>query len=80
MTSSNVRFVWTKEISVAIETFKKYTVELPVLAFPYLEITFVIETDASAFALRAVLAQKKADDKFHPIQFANQTLNTLERN
>ena len=41
---------------------------------------FHLDTDASKEDLGAVLSQKQSDDKYHPIAFANQTLNSHKDN
>ena len=41
---------------------------------------FILETDASAKGLGAVLTQQQEDDKVHPIAFASRSLNVQERN
>jgi hypothetical protein len=41
---------------------------------------FKLEVDASGFAMGAVLLQKKADNKKHPIAYYSKTLSTVERN
>ena len=40
----------------------------------------MLETDASIHGLGAVLAQKQADGKVHPIAYASRSLNCHERN
>ena len=52
----------------------------PVLAHPELDKQFEVEVNASGFALGAVLLQKKADGKKHPIAYYSSTLNAAERN
>lgn len=51
----------------------------PLLAFPDFDQPFVVEKDAYSFVVGAVLAQKKADGKVHPIQFENRTINAAEK-
>jgi ribonuclease HI len=41
---------------------------------------FVLEVDTSGYAVGAVLLQKKADGKLHPIEYFSSTLNKAERN
>ncbi len=54
----------------------------PVLAYPQFqsEHPFIVETDASARGLRAVLAQQQTDGQVHPIAFASRSLTVPERN
>ena len=57
-------------------------ISAPVLAYPQFksDVPFVLETDASSHGLSAVLAQKQADGKVHPIAYASRSLNCHERN
>ena len=64
------------------EAFEKRKVKLtspPVSAFPYFEEPFVVETDVSSVAVRAVIVQRKEDRKVHPIQYASCTMASAER-
>jgi len=50
-----------------------------VLAIPIDDAPYCLETDASDYALGAVLSQKQ-DEKWHPIAFLSKSLNEAERN
>ena len=52
----------------------------PILKYPDFKRKFILETDASDFALGAVLSQKFEDGKEHPIAYASRTLNEAECN
>lgn len=52
----------------------------PILKYPDFSRKFILETDASDFALGAVLSQKFEDGKEHPIAYASRTLNETECN
>lgn len=52
----------------------------PILKYPDFDKKFILKTDASDFALGAVLSQKFEDGKEHPIAFASRTLNETECN
>jgi hypothetical protein len=51
-----------------------------VLAIPADEGQYRVETDASDFAMGAVLSQQQADGKWRPIAFISKSLNPAERN
>ena len=52
----------------------------PILAYPEFEKPFILYTDASTFALGAILAQKDDNKKEHVIAYASRTLNKHKRN
>ena len=50
-------FTWTEETQEAIESLKKHLSSTLILAFPEVEEPFILYTDASLTAMRAVLAE-----------------------
>ena len=61
----------------ALDAFKKLKMccmTVPVLAFADFEKEFQLEIDASSEGLGAVLSQKQADGKWHPIAYGSQEL------
>ena len=59
---------------------KNCVINEPILAQPNLAEQFILEIDASGFAVGAVLLQHKEDSKLHPIGYFLSTLNEAERN
>jgi hypothetical protein len=59
--------------------WRRVTSEL-ILAQPTLTDQFDLEVDASGFTVGAVLLQKKADGKRHPVGYYLAMLNAAERN
>ena len=57
LTKKSVRFYWDEKCQHAFETLKQLLVKTPVLAFPTDEGGFVLDTDASNYAMGAVLSQ-----------------------
>ena len=57
LTKKNQKFVWTEKCQHAFERLKEALVTAPVLAYPTREGKFVLDTDASATAIGAVLSQ-----------------------
>ena len=51
---------------------------VPVLAFADFEKPFHLEMDASADGLGAILSQKQADGKYHPVTYASHSLKGSE--
>ena len=69
---------WTPECEQAFQTLKKKLGEPPVLIVPDFSRPFVVQTDASNVGIGAVLTQKGADDKEHPVAFASRKLKPRE--
>ena len=66
----------------ALETFdhlKAACLQAPILAFPGFDKPFLLETDASRRGLGAVLSQKQADGRYHPIAYASHVMNETEQ-
>ena len=73
------KFSWGREQNIEFEKLKKRFTTAPILAHFYLERETVIETDASDFALGAILSQFQ-DKRLHPVAFHSRKLNLAERN
>uniref|UniRef100_A0A1B6CD86 RNA-directed DNA polymerase n=2 Tax=Clastoptera arizonana TaxID=38151 RepID=A0A1B6CD86_9HEMI len=69
----------TKEVKEAFYELKEILVNEPILKLPDFNKPFALTTDASNFAIGAVLSQKQ-DNIDHPISFASRTLNKQEVN
>ena len=68
------------EAKDAFNTLKQKCMTAPVLAFADLEKPFLLETDASALGLGAVLQQVQGDGKLHPVAYASRALRKGEKN
>ena len=55
-------------------------VEHSVLAYPNFKKEFIVQTDASLYAISAVLSQLDDEGTEHPIAYCSRTLNPHERN
>lgn len=75
----NVKFEWTEECQVAFEKLKANLISPPILQYPDFEKPFVLTTDASDFALGAVLSQGTIGEDL-PISYASKSLNRYEKN
>ena len=64
----------------AFNLLKQKLVEAPILAYPSFDREFVLETDASAQGLGAVLSQYQEDQRLHPVAYASRALSPCERN
>ena len=75
-----MQFEWTKDCQNALETLKGKLVNAPVLAYPNFDIDLTLETDASYQGLGAILSQRLADLKLHPVAFTSRALSPPEKN
>ena len=76
----NVRYRWTTDQQKAFELMKQHLTTPPILAYPNFEKSFILYTDASTFALGAILQQKDDNEIEHVIAYASRTLNKHEQN
>ena len=78
LTCKNVVLEWSKECQTSFKELKKRLVT--VLAYPNIDVDFVLETDASHQGLGAMLSQRQEDGKLHPIAYASRALSGAEKN
>lgn len=78
LTKKGVIFHWTEECDIAFHKIKKVLSSAPLLEFPNFSSNniFRITTDASGYALGAILANGNGK----PVAYASRTLNKGERN
>ena len=79
LTCKNVQFVWSPECHDAFRKLKEMLTTSPVLAYPEFGREFILETDASAQDIGAVLGQQQDDKKLHPVAYASRALNVAEK-
>ena len=77
-TRKGVTFAWTTDHQVAFDTLKACLLQAPILGFPTEEGRFVLDTDASLFAVGGVLNQLQ-DDREVVIVYASQSLRLSQR-
>ena len=75
-----VPFEWTAATAAAFAQLKSLFVSDLVLIHPDPTKAFVIETDASNFALGCILSQLHIDGRLRPCAFYSRSLNDHERN
>jgi RNase H-like domain found in reverse transcriptase/Integrase zinc binding domain/Integrase core domain/Reverse transcriptase (RNA-dependent DNA polymerase) len=78
LTKKNARFEWTVECERSFEELKSRLTSAPILANPQDEGTFVLDADASDFALGAVLQQEQGGT-LKVIGYASRALSDAER-
>ena len=69
----------SSEAHEAFNRLKAACLQAPILAFLDFKKPFLLETDASRRGLGAVLSQKQADGRYHPIAYANRVMNKTEQ-
>ncbi|GBM35753.1 Retrovirus-related Pol polyprotein from transposon 17.6 [Araneus ventricosus] len=79
LTKKNVQWFWGPEQQDAFETLRKSLITPPVLKQPNGSKPFRIRTDASSYALGAVLTQGEGPEE-HVIEYASRLLIPAERN
>ena len=80
LTGKDVRWEWTEDCQTAFSELKQRLLNSPVLVYPDFDLDFILETDASKDGLGAILSQKKADDKLHPVAYASRSTSSPEKN
>lgn len=78
--TGNVPFSWSKECQKAFKTLKAQFQKSPMLQHFDPDKPAILETDASNFALGAILSQKTTDGKLHPVAFYARSLCKAEIN
>ena len=67
------------EAREAFDHLKAACLQAPILSFPDFNKPFLLETDTSGRGLGAVLSQKQADGRYHPITYASRVMNETEQ-
>ncbi len=77
LTKKDLQFHWGHEQQIAFETLKKQITSQPTLILPRENVPFVIQTDASGFAVGAALMQNIGNG-LQPIAFLSHKLNDAQ--
>eukprot|EP00833_Pecoramyces_ruminatium_P008145 jgi/Orpsp1_1/1182177/evm.model.c7180000080193.1 len=81
LTRKNVEYQWSEECDKAFNHLKESFTKEPILAHADPDLPFVVETDASNFAIGAVLSQRnEKTNELHPICYYSKGLSKSERN
>ena len=78
LTGLRVEWKWTEEHQKAFELLKGVMTSPPVLGYPNSSDLFILDTDASDYAIGAALSQVQ-DAREVPISFASKALNAKQR-
>ena len=79
LTSKETEWEWTPECEEAFEMLKRRLMEAPVLGYPDPALPYILDTDASAVGVGAVLSQIQ-EGKERVIGYYSKTLSPPERN
>jgi hypothetical protein len=71
---------WTPDMENGFVDLKERFTTAPILAHYSPECQCIVKTDASDFALGAVMSQKGSDDKLHPIAYHSRKFSPVEIN
>jgi hypothetical protein len=80
LTCKDKPFSWNPTAQAAFDTLKMAFTSAPILIHPDPTKPFIVETDASDFALGAILSQFGIDGLLHPIAFYSRKLTSAEVN
>ena len=78
LTRKNGKFVWTEGCQKAFELLKHGLATAPILAFPSPMRQFIVHTDASAYAVGAVLSQEDDNGTERVIQYLSHKLTDVQ--
>jgi len=79
LTENQVKFLWTEHCQQAFDKLKQTLIAAPLLSFPSEEGRFILDTDASAHGIGAVLSQEQEGTE-KVIAYFSCVLSKVERN
>ncbi|CAG2221022.1 unnamed protein product [Mytilus edulis] len=71
------KFIWTENCQLAFNSLKEALTTPPILVYPVTDKPFILDTDASNYAVGAVLSQEH-DGREHVIAYMSKALNKHE--
>ena len=80
LTKKDVKFEWNDECQQAFEKLRDALVSAPVLSIADPNKEYVLHTDASDYAMGAILMQEDENGDLHPIAYASKTFNDAQKN
>jgi len=78
--SDNKWFSWGRTEQAAFDALKQAMMNAPLLSHPDPTRPWIVQTDASGFAIGAVLSQKQDDGKVRPVAYWSEKLKSAPRN
>ena len=80
LTKKGTEFIWSEIHQSSFDKLKELLISPPILRFPDMSKSFILMTDASGYAVGAVLGQKDESEKDHVIAYASRGLKPHEKN
>jgi len=80
LTRKNTPWNFDDDCRIAFNTLKQAFTSAPILMHWVPDAQLVVETDASDYALAAILSIMSKDNEIHPVAFHSRTFSTLELN
>ena len=80
LTKKGIEFTWEERHQKAFDTLIGLMAARPILLQPNFDKQFVLQTDASALGVGAVLLQQGDTKKLQPVEFFSATFTPTERN
>src|SRR5215469_2061728 len=81
LTRKDVKFIWSPACQKAFADLKTAFTSAPILAHFHPNRQIILETDASDYAIAAILSQENPETKtIHPIAFYSRTMSPAELN
>ena len=80
LTKKNVKFNWTEACQKAFEELKNRLISTPILMHPDPEKQYILECDASNYAIGAILSQYDNEKRLHPVAYYSRSLLNAEIN
>ena len=80
LTRKGIPWEFSDKCREAFEKLKVAFTTAPILAHWSLDAPVIVETDASDYAIAAILSQTQADGEIHPIAFLSHSLTPAELN
>lgn len=80
LTHKDVKFEWSEKVQQAFTTLKEAFTSAPILTYADPEQPYILETDASDYALGAILSQTAKDGLLHPVAFYSRKFAPSEIN
>ena len=80
LTRKNIGWLWSDDCQSAFDSLKSAFTSAPILSHYIPGAPLIVETDASDYAVAAILSTVASDGEVHPIAFHSRMLGTSELN